>query len=382
MASEAHTKGGLALPARKRLGIFLLGLLLSSPGVGALGGQEPIRLTESCPECRIEFDTIAVLGDPEGPGMIPGEQNVVAVGPDGRFYVLSVPATFVQLFAPDGRYLGRIGRDGEGPGEFRWPHSLHVDGDGRLRVVDAALLRISVFTPDGEFERAIPFTEGPTPAFDFFPFRGDSILLSGYGFTPDVFGRSVHVLSRDGRRVRSFGAPEHAIVGTDPHRLIRSVSPSMGAGLWVASRDRYLIELWTLEGERVKTLVRETSWFDEIPRADGHPPPPRAFVSRIREDSDGRLWVMLKIPGEEWRDAAEPSLREPHGWRMVDEDLWMNTVVEVIDPEQGTVVASSGRLPNRYSGMVGGPLVAHTRAAVETGEVHVLVMRMRVRRPG
>jgi hypothetical protein len=45
--------------------------------------------------------------------------------------------------------LGFIGGNGEGPGEFVGPVSLDVGADGRVGVVDLALRRVTVFTPDG-----------------------------------------------------------------------------------------------------------------------------------------------------------------------------------------------------------------------------------------
>ena len=74
---------------------------------------------------------------------------------DGRIVVASAGANALELYAPDGRHLRTIGRSGGGPGEFRtlfWVGRLPGDS---IAAWDAALGRLSVFTPAGDFVRAV-----------------------------------------------------------------------------------------------------------------------------------------------------------------------------------------------------------------------------------
>ena len=68
----------------------------------------------------------------------------MARGGDGSLFVLDPPQKALLRFSPRGEYLGRIGREGEGPGEFRWPLYLGRLGDD-IWVLDAQLRRLSVF---------------------------------------------------------------------------------------------------------------------------------------------------------------------------------------------------------------------------------------------
>ncbi len=52
----------------------------------------------------------------------------------------------VLAFAPDGSFKGAIGRHGDGPGEFRSPHSLLEAPDGTILVADATP-RLTRFSP-------------------------------------------------------------------------------------------------------------------------------------------------------------------------------------------------------------------------------------------
>ena len=46
-----------------------------------------------------------------------------------------------------------IGQTGTGPGEFRTPHAVELDSQGRLIVADRHNHRIQILTKDGEFIR-------------------------------------------------------------------------------------------------------------------------------------------------------------------------------------------------------------------------------------
>ena len=57
----------------------------------------------------------------------------------------------VKLFLPNGR-IRTVGREGEGPGDFRTPIKVGWDLD-TLWVIDGVLQRVSVFRSDGQFIR-------------------------------------------------------------------------------------------------------------------------------------------------------------------------------------------------------------------------------------
>ena len=55
----------------------------------------------------------------------------------------------VQVYAPDGEYLRTIGREGEGPGEFRAAFNLLLLPSGNIGVLQAFPSKIIGLTPDG-----------------------------------------------------------------------------------------------------------------------------------------------------------------------------------------------------------------------------------------
>lgn len=84
----------------------------------------------------------------------------------GRVAILNRGTHDVRVFSATGEYAFTIGRDGEGPGEFRDPIKLLSLPSDSLGVWDWHLQRVSVFDSGGAFVRSIqlsPAVANPTP---------------------------------------------------------------------------------------------------------------------------------------------------------------------------------------------------------------------------
>jgi sugar lactone lactonase YvrE len=57
----------------------------------------------------------------------------------------------ISVFDKNGKFLRVIGKAGTGPGEFRTPHAIEFDSQGRLIVADRHNHRIQILTKDGRF---------------------------------------------------------------------------------------------------------------------------------------------------------------------------------------------------------------------------------------
>ena len=62
----------------------------------------------------------------------------------------------ISVFNRSGKFLRTIGRTGTGPGEFRTPHALEFDSQGRLIVADRHNHRVQILTKDGKFVAEYP----------------------------------------------------------------------------------------------------------------------------------------------------------------------------------------------------------------------------------
>jgi len=77
----------------------------------------------------------------------------------GNIYLLDGQLSEVQVFSRDGEWLRTIGREGEGPGEFRNGSDLYRGPDGNLGVVQIFPGRIVKLTQDGDPAGNFPLPE-------------------------------------------------------------------------------------------------------------------------------------------------------------------------------------------------------------------------------
>jgi sugar lactone lactonase YvrE len=109
-------------------------------------------------------ELLLTLGTPGTAGVPPDglfEPNDVITAPDGSIFVAEAhnaqfinertPAAQgrISKFAPDGTFLMSFGDWGYEPGEFRGPHALAMDTQGRLFVSDRGNNRIQIFDQEG-----------------------------------------------------------------------------------------------------------------------------------------------------------------------------------------------------------------------------------------
>lgn len=80
--------------------------------------------------------------------------NSIAVAQSGAIYVDDAHPPSIRHFDPDGRFVRWIGKEGEGPGEFRSIAGISVLPDGRLAAWDRRG-RITVYGTDGEYDEIV-----------------------------------------------------------------------------------------------------------------------------------------------------------------------------------------------------------------------------------
>jgi sugar lactone lactonase YvrE len=57
----------------------------------------------------------------------------------------------ISRFTKDGKFIKSFGKLGSGPGEFRGPHDLTMDLQGRLLVADRGNMRVQILDQDGKY---------------------------------------------------------------------------------------------------------------------------------------------------------------------------------------------------------------------------------------
>ncbi len=323
-------------------------LLSTLVGAGDLHAQRPpnVRMssTPSCKNCRISVSLVARLGSEEGSRTTRGAGGSVVRNGHGQFlaFFRDLPSE-ISIFDSSGRFVRAAGRRGEGPGEYQRIQFLLVTPGDTLYAYDARLQRRSILAPPNySFVRSTP-----TPASSWAVVRlpdGRHVINADVP-TPERAGLPLHLLDADGNIVTSFGADPAVYRPDVTGLLLRAVALGGPTSVWSAARDEYLLELWDVAtGRRLWQVTRDADWFrphlEDPPLSPNRTPAPR--IASIHQASDGLLWVAIRVPSPRWKDFIEhrPGPYNPPLYIPVDLDAVYDTVIEVIDPAAGRLIAS------------------------------------------
>lgn len=240
----------------------------------------------------IDLEPAWIVGGEEDEDVLFGVITDIIRGPKGNFYLLDSQLNEIQVYSPAGEHLRTIGREGEGPGEFRFAFNLILLPNGNIGVLQAFPGKIVVLTPDGE-----PAGEFPVPETDDTGFKGligaqnagDQLAViytltqpSEAGFTQK---NVLALIDGEGKTEKRLH---------DQDSSMSSASALISEKEWDAFRNRwaalpdgrvasaieygtYSIHVWNAKGELERVIHRE---FDEHART-------KAQVDEVREIFQG-----------------------------------------------------------------------------------------------
>ena len=148
------------------LALALSALIFVTPPVAAQDAAAPKQIanpakTPSGPE-TIELKELWRVGGYDDEEVLFGVITDIIADSEGNFFLLDSQLSEVQVYSPDGEYLRTIGREGEGPGEFRAAFNLLLLPGGNIGVLQAFPSKIIGLTPQGDpaDDFQLPETEG------------------------------------------------------------------------------------------------------------------------------------------------------------------------------------------------------------------------------
>ena len=264
----------------------------------------------------------------EGPGTL--YQPVrLAVGESGAIYIIDSQDWSIKVFDPLGNFIREFGRKGQGPGEFQFITEMEFLEDGRLLVLDPALRRITLFSPEGEFLESHTCSERFTRL----------LYVTESSYLTDVF---VRVQSEDISRSRALEIKEYDLKGNEMRSMQEFKPPeikviregdrfmsteiphtpqSIFAGdshrkwLYHCRNDRYSIEVFNREGTKIKQIGRE---YDPVPYSKNEAD---EFRRQILSNTNNPLAPRLA------EETPLPQVKSVTQWMLVDDrgNLWFQT---------------------------------------------------------
>lgn len=243
----------------------------------------------------------------------------------GNVYVVDRQLTMVSRFSSDGEYLGQLGREGDGPGEYRRIGNIFASGPEEMAVMQRMPGKIVTLTPEGLPGRRIelPGSLTETPAYFFSgQASGDDVVILCNQFQREGDGffivRSLVRVSAAGEEIARLSEVHEETNLSDFRVEEKTQSPV----IWCVAPnghvylndefDAYRIREYDAKGQLVNTIERayehrrrSSEEMDEnTPRmavqsaqgdrvdAEGTPSPTDRDLQALFVRPDGALWVL------------------------------------------------------------------------------------------
>lgn len=295
----------------------------------AQGGPQRIMVPDepTCVGCKLEVELAVTLRPPsDNPAAGVCEEALVETDGERVFVAPTCEPGLLAVYDIDGNFQEVVGQFGQGPGEFGVVMGVFLSEDGTVHVFDSNR-RHTVLSADLQ----------PTLMQQGLPVPFDAIVHSDGSSISQITSRDdasagypLHSIDTRGEIVQSFGAETPDYRSDRPGRMFRTIAATDDGWLWSARFSPYELELWHPDQGLARTIARAPEWFKpDLERSTGDK------VHDIRLDKEGRLWVVISLKIEDWNP---PDRRLPTA---TDMDRILDTVIEIIDPRSGRLVAST-----------------------------------------
>jgi hypothetical protein len=242
--------------------------------------------------------------------------------------------------------------------------NLFIDPMGAVQAYDSTLG--SLLTFDGNY-RVKAKTELPHPPV--LPLGGGRFLVESQIPTPALVGHPLHVMSKDGNIVRSFGADGSPFDSEDVFKNRRIVCLNPDGTIWSIAPGGRLLERWdTATGRRLSQVTVKSTWFRESSRPAPVDQVANPIIVTIWAEED-LVWILYRVADPRWIPRRRPE-REL-AVQGENAHLRSDWVLEAVRSDTGSVVAmkSFDRILLRRAGSLA--IASETASANRAGGVEL-----------
>ena len=187
--------------------------------------------------------------------------------------------------------------------------------------------------------------------------------------TPALAGHPLHVMSKDGNIVRSFGGDGSPFHSEDTLKNGRAVCLNPDGTIWSIASGGRLLERWdTATGRRLSQVTVKSTWFRESSRPAPMDQVANPIILTIWAEED-LVWILYRVPDPQWI----PRRRPEREFLVQGEnaDLRSDWVLEAVRSDTGSVVAmkSFDRILLRWAGSFA--IASETASANRAGGVEL-----------
>ena len=262
---------------------FILALVFAMPAAaGKWKGTEetrdgakyilnPAEPMESPKTIQLE-ELWRVGGDTDNEDEFFGVISQILIDERGDVYILDMQLNQVGVYSEDGEFLRVVGREGEGPGEFRNPSGMFFTPSGEIGVIQTMPGKIVLLTKDGE-----PAGDFPLPSPEGAGFivlvggfaHGDNVVLQmadmGMGEGEWHQNRYLISVSPEGKELTRYFGNTRQIIFANPvmndmdwDTFDRRWSIDAQGRVYAAvDYNEYQIHVWNADGSLDRVIQRD-----------------------------------------------------------------------------------------------------------------------------
>ena len=287
----------------------------------------------------LHLETLWEAGGEDDEDVIFGLITQILEDDEGQLYLLDRQLSQVHVFSPEGEFLRALSREGDGPGEARSPNDMYFTADGGLALMQVFPGRVVLIDREGGPMGTFPYDSGGS-AFAVLirgVSRGGTLALAGINqtFANGELAQTYFLSSfaADGSVVTTYEQKANTMTfgamtldeRTVDFPWVRFDVDGEGRLIVAPSRDDYRIEVRGPDGAPVLTFDRELEVWDRTPEDD----------RRIRSimEAQGRNYP---TPPAITVESTEPAL---YGLQVLDDGtIWTITNRSLRTRDEGVAV--------------------------------------------
>lgn len=260
-----------------------------------LNHLEPYLISDRAMNCMLVEEVRIDLEKHENADLGLKEPDLVEVDSKGNIFIVEkFPASeyFIYKFSPDGRFIMKFGRKGQGPGEVQGIWDLILDKSDHILVSDPSVNKIVEFDPEGRFIKEVKVKPGLR---EVLPLANGNYLARRYPWKEsDAYGMYLGLFSSAFEEVRTldfYNMSDLAPGKRQPGIIIPFYWRVAGDRIYVGNGRRgYEIWVFDLNGNLLRKIRKD---FSPVPY-------PEAFRKQTEKiaaaQPDLNLFVLKEMP--------------------------------------------------------------------------------------
>jgi hypothetical protein len=204
----------------------------------------------------------------------------------GNLLFLDIKGCQVCVFSKSGKFIKRIGAQGQGPGEYTHPHAMGVDCLGNIYIADRSARKINKYDKNGEYVSSFLLSSTHWAPDQLIAFDSKNNIYVG-GFKADMNspgdGEWVNKYDQSGKYIGPLIERETKQMW--PLRMFPVFCFDIGSNdlIYASEIDKYSIQVYDAGGNYINKMGTVPSYFREPNPASDFDSSKYKTVEKLRE---------------------------------------------------------------------------------------------------